>query len=147
MSEDEDFSLLSDEQMADLEWSRRAVDEAERKRFDDEMLPWRRPNGQAPPRQQKAKTLPPSRVTSAAAFMRTYTPISYTVEGLLPSGFMYALTARTGAGKTAFAQVMTFSVSINRPAIQNSIHKTRRRLPQKCQPACGHLIQDGVELI
>jgi hypothetical protein len=51
MSADEDFSLLSDEERADLEWSRRAVDEAERKRFDDEMLPWRRearrPNGPA----------------------------------------------------------------------------------------------------
>jgi hypothetical protein len=55
---DEDW--LSDEERADLEWSRRAVDEAERRRFDDEMLPWRlgpeaalrKPNGQAPPRQQ-----------------------------------------------------------------------------------------------
>jgi AAA domain len=117
MSDDEDFSLLSDEERDDLEWSRRAIDEAERKRFDDEMLPWRRPNGHAQPRQQKAKTLPPSRVTSAAAFMKTYTPISYTVDGLLPSGFMYAQTARTGAGKTAFAQAVTFAVTMNRPDI------------------------------
>ena len=50
---DEDW--LSDEERNDLEWSRRAVDEAERKRFDDEMLPWRRPNGEAKARRQKPK--------------------------------------------------------------------------------------------
>jgi AAA domain len=70
----------------------------------------RRPNGEA-------KTLPPSRVIGAGTFMKTYTPISYTVDGLLPSGFMYAQTARTGAGKTAFAQAVTFAVTMNRPDI------------------------------
>jgi hypothetical protein len=69
---DEDW--LSDEDRDDLEWSRRAVEEAERKRFDDEMLPWRRgpkaafrrPNGEA---KGEAKPLPPSRVISAGAFI------------------------------------------------------------------------------
>jgi hypothetical protein len=69
-----------------------------------------KPNGQA-------KTLPPSRVTGAAAFMRTYSPISYTIEGLLPSGYIYTLTAKTGAGKTAFAQAATLAVAMNRPDI------------------------------
>jgi hypothetical protein len=65
----------------------------------------------------EAKALPPSRVLGAGTFMRTYTPISYTVDGLLPSGFMYALTARTGAGKTAYAQAVTFAVTMNKPHI------------------------------
>jgi hypothetical protein len=60
---------------------------------------------------------PPSRVIGAGTFMRSYAPISYTVEGLLPSGFFYALTAKTGAGKTAFAQALTFAVTMNRPVL------------------------------
>jgi hypothetical protein len=71
------------------------------------------------PRDKSAddKPLPPSRVIGAGTFMKTYTPISYTVEGLLPSGFFYALTAVTGAGKTALAQAVTFAVTMNRPNI------------------------------
>jgi hypothetical protein len=39
---------------------------------------------------------PPSVVVGAGSFMRTYAPISYTVEGLLPSGFMYEQPEQTG---------------------------------------------------
>jgi predicted transcriptional regulator len=45
---------------------------------------------------------PPSRVVGAGTFMRGYTPISYTFEGILPSGYLYGLTAKQGSGKTAF---------------------------------------------
>jgi hypothetical protein len=44
-------------------------------------------------------------------------PISYTVEGLLPSGFIYTLTARTGAGKTALAISLALAVSMDRQDI------------------------------
>ena len=105
---------LSDEERDDLEWSRRAIDKAERQRFDDEMLPWRRPNGHAQQRQQKVKTLPPSRVICAGTFLRSYEPISYTIDGVLPSGSLYGLTGRQGTGKTAFMSAATLAVAMNR---------------------------------
>jgi hypothetical protein len=48
---------------------------------------------------------PPSRVIGAGTFMRTYAPISYTIDGQLPSGFL------------TFAQILTLAVSMNRPNI------------------------------
>jgi hypothetical protein len=65
----------------------------------------------------EAKTLPPSRVTSAAAFMRSYAAISYTIDGTLPSGYLYGLTGRQGTGKTAFKQAATIAVAMNRPDV------------------------------
>ena len=98
-----------------------AADAVDRLAFDKIYDPPAKGNGHREPSRGKPKAddkpLPPSRVTGAGAFMRTYMPISYTVEGLLPSGFFYAMTARTGAGKTAFAQAVTFAVTMNRPAI------------------------------
>jgi hypothetical protein len=50
MSDVDDFSLLSDEERADLEWSRRAIDMAERKAFWEsqwEARESRKPNGEA----------------------------------------------------------------------------------------------------
>ncbi|PNE10602.1 MAG: hypothetical protein CR217_13420 [Beijerinckiaceae bacterium] len=90
---------------------------------DPEIAEWARTKGLANGEREirriyeKAGGLPPARVVGAGTFMRSYTPISYTVEGLLPSGFMYALTAKTGAGKTAFAQAVTFAVTMNKPDI------------------------------
>lgn len=59
-------------------------------------------------RAQKAPEI--ARVTDAATFMRTYVPISYTFDGVLPSGFMYGLTGRRGDGKTAWAIAGTLAV-------------------------------------
>jgi hypothetical protein len=70
----------------------------------------RKANGEAIP-------MPPSRVTGAGSFMRSYSPITYTVDGLLPGGFLYALTGKTGGGKTSLAQAVTFAVSMDRPEI------------------------------
>ena len=33
--------------------------------------------------------------------MRSYVPISYTLGGILPSGYLYGLTGKQGSGKTA----------------------------------------------
>jgi biotin operon repressor len=35
-------------------------------------------------------------------FVRSYVPLSYSIEGVLPSGYLYGLTARRGDGKTAW---------------------------------------------
>ena len=100
-------------------WAAEAVD---RVVFDKNYEPPPKGNGRREPfikDKPKAddKPLPPSIVCGAGTFMSTYTPISYTAEGMLPSGFFYALTAKTGAGKTAFAQAVTFAVTMNRPNI------------------------------
>jgi AAA domain len=100
-------------------WAAEAVD---RMAFDKIYDPPPKGNGRREPfikDKPKAddKPLPPSIVCGAGTFMSTYTPISYTVEGMLPSGFFYALTAKTGAGKTASAQAVTFAVTMNRPNI------------------------------
>jgi hypothetical protein len=54
------------------------------------------PNGQAKDEAPK----PASRVTGAGTFMRSYEAISYTIDGVLPSGCLYGLTAKPGTGKT-----------------------------------------------
>lgn len=82
---------------------------------DEEMADWIRAGKKGNGKDEMRR--PPSVVQGAGSFMRTYTPISYTVEGLLPSGYMYALTAKTGAGKRAFAQAATFAVAMNKPDI------------------------------
>jgi AAA domain len=53
---------------------------------------------------------PPSRVTGGGSFMRAYQPISYTFDGILPSGFLYGLTAKQGSGKTALMIAGTIAV-------------------------------------
>jgi hypothetical protein len=45
-----------------------------------------------------------------AAFIREYQPISYTLEGILPSGVFYFLTARRSTGKTAFLVAALFAI-------------------------------------
>jgi hypothetical protein len=69
-----------------------------------------RPNGEV-------KTLPPSRVIGAGTFMRSYEAISYTIEGMLPSGYLYGLTAKPGAGKTALMTTTTLAVETGREDI------------------------------
>ena len=45
-----------------------------------------------------------------AVFIREYQPISYTLEGILPSSVFYFLTARRSTGKTAFLVAALFAI-------------------------------------
>jgi hypothetical protein len=49
------------------------------------------------------------RYKDLATFIREY-PISYTLEGILPSGVFYFLTARRSTGKTAFLIAALFAI-------------------------------------
>jgi hypothetical protein len=51
---------------------------------------------------------------SAAAFCAEYVPLNYTIEGIVRSASLYTLTARTGAGKTAFNVVAALAVATGR---------------------------------
>src|ERR1700730_2045760 len=78
--------------------------------FDELVRNVKRANGEA-------KTLPPSRVTGAGTFMRSYVAISYTLGGVLPSGYLYGLTAQQGSGKTALMIAATLAVETGREDI------------------------------
>jgi hypothetical protein len=64
---------------------------------------------------------PPAPVAfkTAAKFCGEYVPLAYTVEPLMRSASLYALTARTGAGKTAFNVVVSLAVTTGRQDILN----------------------------
>ena len=71
---------------------------------------------QGPPAKRDQKK-PPSRVIGAGSFMRSYEPISYTLNGILPSGYLYGITAKQGSGKTAFMIAAALAVAFGREDI------------------------------
>jgi hypothetical protein len=74
-------------------------------------------NAETPRQDSYREQKPPSRVTGAGTFMRSYVPISYTIGGILPSGYLYGLTAKQGSGKTAWKIAATIAVAMNRPDV------------------------------
>src|ERR1700730_17916934 len=67
------------------------------------------------PQQGEQKAL--SRVIGAGTFMRSYVAISYTLDGILPSGYLYGITAKQGSGKTAWKIAATIAIAMNRPDV------------------------------
>jgi hypothetical protein len=64
---------------------------------------------------------PPAPVAfkTAARFCGEYVPLSYTVEPIIRSASLYTLTAKTGAGKTAFNVVAALAVATGRHDVLN----------------------------
>ena len=54
---------------------------------------------------------PHGRIWGIAEFLAEYEPIKYTIDGLLPGGAIYGVTAKRSAGKTAFLTSTALSVS------------------------------------
>jgi AAA domain/Winged helix-turn-helix DNA-binding len=54
------------------------------------------------------------RIWGIAEFLARYEPISYTIDGLLPGGVIYGVTARRGVGKTAFLTSTALAVATGR---------------------------------
>ena len=52
-----------------------------------------------------------------ADFCREYVPLTYAIEPMLRTSSLYALTARTGHGKTAFLIVAALAIATGRPDI------------------------------
>jgi hypothetical protein len=66
------------------------------------------------------------RYKNLAAFIREYQPISYTLEGILPSGVFYFLTARRSTGKTAFLIASLFAIILgNKDILGVKVRKGR----------------------
>jgi hypothetical protein len=57
------------------------------------------------------------RVKTMAEFCAEYSPLSYVIEGLVREGFLYTLTAKTGAGKTAFNVMAALAIATGRSDI------------------------------
>jgi hypothetical protein len=56
----------------------------------------------------------PVRIWGIAEFLARYEPINYTIDGLLPGGAIYGVTAKRGAGKTAFLTSIALAVPTGR---------------------------------
>jgi hypothetical protein len=52
---------------------------------------------------------------TAAQFVDAFTPPEYLIDGIVQRGYLYALTARTGAGKTAVAMYAARCVALGEP--------------------------------
>ena len=63
------------------------------------------------PEQPAPKPVP---VWGIAEFVAQYEPIKYTIDGLLPGGSIYGVTAKRGDGKTAFLTSTTLAVATGR---------------------------------
>jgi hypothetical protein len=70
-----------------------------------------------PPMGEPAATATPLSFRTASVFVREYVPLRYTIEPILRSASLYAITARTGAGKTAFNVVAALAVATGRADI------------------------------
>lgn len=79
----------------------------------DGELPGARPDdGYDAPGERIEKTTP--HFKTAAAFCAEYVPLAYAVDGIVRSGSIYTITARTGAGKTAFLIAVALAISSDR---------------------------------
>jgi hypothetical protein len=63
------------------------------------------------PRYEDFKAAPLARIKGIADFLREYEPINYTIDGLVPGGSIYGVTAKRGAGKTAFVTSTALAVA------------------------------------
>jgi AAA domain len=70
---------------------------------------------------------PPSEnvIQSSGQFTRNYSPPDYLVDGLLQRGYCYALTARTGVGKTALALAFAAHVGLGLALGDRDVDKGR----------------------
>jgi hypothetical protein len=69
------------------------------------------------PRYEDFKAAPLARIKGIADFLREYEPINYTIDGVLPGGSIYGVTAKRGAGKTAFLTSTALAVPTGRQDI------------------------------
>jgi AAA domain-containing protein len=57
------------------------------------------------------------RFKTVSAFCAEYVPLAYVIEGIVRSGSLYTLTAKTGSGKTALAVMAALAVATGRQDI------------------------------
>ena len=88
-------------------------DESMSGRFDDAF------NGFGDPREQPANAPPPVRLKPIDVFLAEYEPLEYALEPIIRTGSLYTLTAKTGAGKTAWLISVALAIASGRNEILN----------------------------
>ena len=88
-------------------------DESMSGRFDDAF------NGFGDPREQPANSPPPVRLKPIDVFLAEYEPLEYALEPIIRTGSLYTLTAKTGAGKTAWLISVALAIASGRNEILN----------------------------
>jgi hypothetical protein len=67
-----------------------------------------------PPLGETAEARPPAHAKGFIEFFSQYRPINYTIDGILPGGSIYGLTAKRSSGKTAFLTGSALAVLADR---------------------------------
>jgi DNA-binding MarR family transcriptional regulator len=62
---------------------------------------------------------------TSGEFIREFTPPDYLIDGILLRGFLYALTARTGDGKTAIALAISLHAAIARALDEHGVDRIK----------------------
>jgi AAA domain len=62
-------------------------------------------------------TVVPAQGKRGGDFLRSYIPLSYVIDGVLPSGYLYGITAKPGGGKTAFLITAMLAVITGRTSV------------------------------
>jgi len=95
------------------------LEEIEGATIYDDAPPPEEPPGFFYPVGEGARPAAPIIFKNAAAFAAEYVPLRYTIEPILRSASIYTITAKTGAGKTAFNVVAALAVATGRTDILN----------------------------
>jgi len=64
-------------------------------------------------------------ILSSRQFVADFTPPDYVLEGVLQRRFIYALTGKTGAGKTAIMLLLAALIALGRPIGDRAVEKGR----------------------
>lgn len=64
-------------------------------------------------------------IISSGAFVRSFTPPDYVIDGIVQSGFLYSVTASTGTGKTAILLLISALTALGKPLGSKEIRKGR----------------------
>ena len=88
-------------------------DESMSDRFDDAF------HGFGDPREQPVNAPPPVRLKPIDVFLAEYEPLEYALEPIIRTGSLYTLTAKTGAGKTAWLISVALAIASGRNEILN----------------------------
>jgi hypothetical protein len=62
-------------------------------------------------------------IRSSAAFVATFTPPEYVLEGMLQRRFIYSFTGQTGSGKTALMLLIAEHTALGRPIGDRTVEK------------------------
>lgn len=64
-------------------------------------------------------------IISSGAFVQSFTPPDYAIDGIVQSGFLYSVTASTGTGKTAILLLISALTALGKPLGSKEVRQGR----------------------